>query len=187
MNKSVAFIFIAIIFLGAAYRMVPYTVRPEWLGAPQLAIAIFAGAVIKNKKWAFALPLFSMLFSDLLMQGMHLMNPAYFPGFYEGQFLNYLLIVGITVIGFFINARQGAQVLAASIGAPVLFFLSSNFLVWIGGGGLGHAKTLAGLMLTYSDGLPFLRNSLVGTIIFSVVIFGTYALASRSSSKTSLA
>ncbi|MCU0395152.1 MAG: hypothetical protein MUF29_04540, partial [Chitinophagaceae bacterium] len=93
MNRNVALIFAMMVLVATAYRIVPYTARPEWLGAPQLAMAIFAGSVIKDRKWAFALPLFSMLISDMVMQGLHLMNSSYFPGFYKGQFLNYVLIL----------------------------------------------------------------------------------------------
>jgi len=39
-----------------------------------------------------------------------------------------------------------------------------------------RSKTAAGLLQTYIDGLPFLRTSLIGTILFSGVFFGIKAL-----------
>lgn len=180
MNRNVALIFAVMILVGAAYRMVPYTVRPEWLGAPQLAMAIFAGAVIKDRKWAFALPLFSMLASDLLMEMLHTFNSSYFPGFYKGQFTNYLLIVGMTVIGFFMNQRKVSHVVAGALAAPLVYFALSNFLVWTGGGGYNRPKTFEGLMMVYTDGLPFLKTSILGTAVFATAFFGVRALiASR--------
>ncbi|HSR40298.1 MAG TPA: DUF6580 family putative transport protein [Phnomibacter sp.] len=176
MNRNVALIFAIMIGVSAAYRVVPYTLRPEWLGAPQLAMAVFAGAVIKDRKWAFALPLFSMLLSDLTMQGLHQFNNSYYPGFYKGQFLNYVLILATTVIGFFINGRKPLQILAGALAAPISYFLLSNFAVWIGGGGLGRPQTVQGLMMVYADGLPFLKTSLMGTAVFSVVFFGLHRL-----------
>jgi hypothetical protein len=137
-------------------------------------MAVFAGAVIKDRKWAFALPLFSMLLSDLLMEGMHQLNSSYYTGFYKGQFLNYILILSTTVIGFFIGSRKPLQILGGAIAAPVVYFLLSNFAVWMGGGGLGRPQTLSGLMMVYADGLPFLKNSLMGTAVFSAVLFGTH-------------
>jgi hypothetical protein len=176
MNRNVALIFAIMIVVSAAYRMVPYTVRPEWLGAPQLAMAVFAGAVIKDRKWAFALPLFSMLLSDLLMEALHQMNSSYYAGFYKGQFLNYVLILATTVIGFFINSRKPLHILCGALAAPIVYFLLSNFAVWIGGGGLGRPQTFEGLMMVYADGLPFLKTSLMGTGVFSVVFFGAHYL-----------
>ena len=176
MNRNVALIFAMMVLVATAYRIVPYTARPEWLGAPQLAMAIFAGSVIKDRKWAFALPLFSMLISDMVMQGLHLMNSSYFPGFYKGQFLNYVLILSCTVIGFFMNARKAAEVAAGVLAAPIVYFLLSNFTVWVGGGGYARPKTLQGLMMVYADGLPFLKTSLLGTAAFATLFFGVKAV-----------
>jgi hypothetical protein len=176
MNRSVAFLFAIMVLVCAVYRIVPYEMRPEWLGAPQLAMAIFAGSVIKDRKWAFAVPLFSMLLSDLLMQGLHIANPSMMPGFYKGQFVNYLLILATTVIGFFIHHRKAGEILAGAIAAPVVYFLLSNTMVWLGGGGLVRPKTFDGLLLTLADGLPFLKTGLMGTALFSAVFFGISAL-----------
>ena len=48
MNKKIAWSLALLIVVGAVYRIIPD--RP--LGfAPQIAMALFAGAVIKDKKW----------------------------------------------------------------------------------------------------------------------------------------
>lgn len=176
MNRSVALVFALLIAICTIYRIIPYEMRPEWLGAPQLALAVFAGSVIKNRKVAFLLPLASMLVSDVLMQILSSFDPAFYAGFYKGQLINYVLILSTTVIGFFISERKPAQILAGAVAAPVVFFLLSNFQVWAATGGLMRSKTAAGLLQTYIDGLPFLRTSLIGTILFSGVFFGIKAL-----------
>ena len=66
-SKSLIVTMIVLIVLAALYRVIPN--RP--LGfAPQIAIALFAGSMITDKKWAFALPVFSMFLSDLIYQGL---------------------------------------------------------------------------------------------------------------------
>ena len=55
MKKSIIWALILLIVVAAVYRVIPG--RP-WGFAPQWAMALFAGAMIKDKKWAFALPLF---------------------------------------------------------------------------------------------------------------------------------
>jgi hypothetical protein len=171
MNRRLVYLLTAVLLLGAVYRMVPPSDKPQWLGSPQLAIALFAGSIITNKKWAFAIPLFSLLLSDLLMQGLHAVNPAYMPGFYKGQLLNYILIVGLSVIGFFVNHRKAGEIIAALLAAPLLYFVLSNFAVWAGHGGLGRPATFEGLLQTYADGLPFLKSSMAGTLVFGLVFF----------------
>ena len=183
MNRRLVYVLTAVLVLGAIYKMVPYTEKPEWLGSPQLAIALFAGAVISNKKWAFVFPLLSMFIGDLLMQGLHMMNPSYLPGFYKGQLLNYVLIVGLTVMGFFMDSRKAGQVVSGLVAAPLVYFLLSNFAVWAGHGGLVRPATFAGLLQTYSDGLPFLKSSLAGTLIFGLVFFAAHYFSSYGFAK----
>jgi hypothetical protein len=176
MNRYIAFLFAIVVLVCALYRIIPFDMRPEWLGAPQLALAIFAGSVIENRKWAFALPLFSLIFSDVIIQALHMANPSMVPGFYKGQFVNYLLILATTVIGFFIHQRKPNQILAGAISAPIIYFLLSNTSVWISGGGYIRPKTMEGFFMALSDGLPFLKTSLAGTVVFSVLFFGLSAM-----------
>jgi hypothetical protein len=75
------------------------------------------------------------------------------------------------------------QVLGASIAGPTSFFLMSNFLVWMGGGGYHHPKTFAGLINTYMDGIPFYQNSIISTVVFSCLLFSTFYLLSKNRSE----
>src|SRR3982074_2012130 len=99
-NKSLAWTLISLIVVAALYRIIPNRL-PGF--APQYAMALFGGAVIKDKKWAFALPIFSMFLSDLLYQALYSGGLSSVPGFYEGQWQNYLLFAGITLLGFFMK------------------------------------------------------------------------------------
>src|SRR5258705_6411239 len=133
-NKSLIWTMVALIIIAALYRIVPG--RP--LGfAPQIAMALFGGAVIKDKKWAFALPIFSMFLSDLLYQGLYSAGISGTYGFYDGQLLNYCLFALMVVIGFTVKKINLVNVFAASLIAPTVFFLLSNFITWSGmAGGL---------------------------------------------------
>jgi hypothetical protein len=101
------------------------------------------------------------------------------PGFYEGQITNYILFTLLTVVGFFIKEKNLLSILAGSIAGPVLYFLSSNLLVWMSGGGLQRPKTLEGLIMCYNDALPFFRTSVAATLFFSAILFGSYYLLGR--------
>ena len=179
-NRNTVLVFVFLILATALYRMIPFEMREGWLGAPQFAIAIFAGSVIKQKRWAFALPVFSMLISDIFMQVMHYFNPSLMPGFYSGQFSNYLLVASLTVIGFFISSRKPAEIGAGILAAPTVYFLLSNFIVWAGNGGWQRSKSFGGLMQSYMDGLPFYRMDFLGTLVWGSLFFGSYFLVMQS-------
>jgi hypothetical protein len=173
-SKNIIWSFILLVIIAALYRIMPG--RPYGF-APQWAMAVFAGAVIKDKKWAFALPVLSMFISDLLYQGLYMAGLTAMQGFYEGQWQNYLLFTLLVFVGLAIKKLNIFQIALASIAAPSFYFIVSNFLVWASNGatrGLDRPKTFNGLMLCYADGIPFYRMSIFATLIFSAVLFGGY-------------
>jgi len=176
-SKNIVWSFILLIIVAALYRVIPG--RPFGF-APQWAMAIYAGAVIKNKRWAFIMPVLSMFVSDLLYQLLYMGGISNMPGFYEGQWQNYLLFTLLVFVGVAIKKLNVFRIVAASVAAPTLYFLFSNFLVWFSNGatrGLNRPKDLNGLILCYVDGIPFYKMSILATLIFSAVLFGSYILA----------
>jgi hypothetical protein len=177
LNKSVLLTFGMLILACSLYRAWPD--RPFGF-APQWAMAVFAGAVIKDKRWAFLLPLLSMLISDTVYQLLYTNGVGQIWGFYGGQWFNYLLFAAMTVFGFMIQKRTTvATVFAASLAAPSAFFLLSNFSVWIGGGGYHRPLTGAGLLQCYADGVPFYQMSLLATPVFMAIFFGVFYLVGQ--------
>ncbi|HEY4965276.1 MAG TPA: DUF6580 family putative transport protein [Puia sp.] len=173
-SKNIAWSFFLLVIIAAVYRIIPG--RPFGF-APQWAMAVFAGAVIRDKKWAFVIPVLSMFISDLIYQVLYLGGMTNMPGFYEGQWQNYVLFALLVFVGLAIKKLNIIQIAAASLAAPTLYFLASNFLVWASNGttrGLDRPKTFNGLMLCYVDGVPFYRMSILATFVFSAILFGSY-------------
>src|SRR5438270_127179 len=137
-NKSLLLSAALLILAASLYRAWPG--RPYGF-APQMAMALFGGAVIKDKRFAFLLPLLSMAVSDVLYQVLYNNGLTQIKGFYSGQWLNYFLIVGMTAFGFLLKKLTTLRVAAFSMSGSVIFFLTSNFAVWAGGGGLQRPKT----------------------------------------------
>jgi hypothetical protein len=178
MKQSATFIysFLVLVVVAALYRVIPG--RPAGF-APQIAIALFGGAVLTNKKWAFALPMLSMFVSDLLFHSLYLGHLTKMQGFYEGQITNYILFAVITVFGFFIKKINIITVTSTAIVAPLFYFLASNGLYWLGGGiNIANqqplAKNIEGLYTAYLQGFPFLSGSILSTLLFSALLFGSY-------------
>ena len=184
LGKTIVWSFILLILVAALYRVIPG--RPYGF-APQWAMAIFAGVIIKDKKFALIIPVLSMFFSDMFYQILYASGLSDMQGFYEGQWQNYLLFGMLTLIGFLIKKINVLNVLLASIAAPTIYFILSNLVLWGGWSGtrgLGRPKTWDGLLLCYNDALPFYRTSLISTLVFSAILFGSFYIISRNSTKT---
>lgn len=176
-NKSVFLAFGLLIIIGSVFRAAGF--------APQIAMAIFGAAVIKDKKLAFVLPLVSMLLSDVFIEILYRNGYMNYGGFwsgqtfFDGQVSNYILLAGLTLVGFWARNLNWTRIAGATIAAPVIYFLLSNLFVWIGGAGYARPHTFSGLILCYEDGLPFLRTSIMYTAMFSAILFGGYFLVQR--------
>lgn len=178
-TKQIATSFILLIIIASLYRIMPG--RPYGF-APQIAMAIFGGAVIKDKKYAFLLPLLSMFISDALFEILYRNGVGNLSGFYEGQITNYILFGLMTFFGFFVKNFNVGRIAIASLAAPTVYFLLSNSLIWLSQSpyaGLARPKTFNGLFLCLSDGLPFYPWSVVATVVFSALLFGSYFLITR--------
>lgn len=179
-SKYTLYSILMLIVVAAAYRAIPG--RP-WGFAPQFAMTIFAGAVIKNRKFAYAVPLVSMFISDVLYQILYVTGLFDIQGFYSGMWVNYLLFGSLTTFGFWVKADRVSSIAKASLAAPTAFFFISNALTWAGNGGWQHPRTAAGFIQTMIDGIPFYTNSLLSTIVFAALFFGVYQAMMKSALK----
>jgi uncharacterized protein DUF6580 len=179
-NKSTAVSFILLVIIAALWRVIPG--RPMGF-APQIAMAIFGGSVIADKKMSFLLPLLSMFISDVFYQILHNNGLTSLTGFYDGQLLNYFLFALVTIIGFWVKQNNIRSIIYGALYGATFYFLSSNLLDWAMGGldisNRPYPKTLAGLSNCYMAAIPFYRTSVVATLVFSTILFGGYYLAKK--------
>lgn len=152
---------VVLIIVGAALRLLPHIPNV----APVGAIALFGGAVL-GWRLAMWLPLLVMVISDLVL------------GFYPGIAFTWAGFVFIALYGRLLRrAPLPAKVLVGALGSGVIFFIVSNFGVWLSSG--MYPSTLEGLAQCYVMGLPFLRATLLGDLAYSVVLFGAYEVVCR--------
>ena len=141
---------ILLIILGVGSRIIPHA--PNF--TPILSIALLSNLYIKNK-FSILLPLSIMLISDILLGG----NPM--------AHWVYVSIVLIILLGYFVR-NTFKSIFLNSILSAFLFFVISNFGVWLNG---GYSLTINGLLLCYYMALPFFKNTLISTLIFSSSIY----------------
>ncbi|MEI9808693.1 MAG: DUF6580 family putative transport protein [Bacteroidota bacterium] len=185
-NRSAIIVFILLLVSAALYRIIPG--RPFGF-APQMSMALLGGAVIRDKKWAFILPLLSLFISDLIYYFLHAAGLTEMLGFYDGQWVIYLAFIMVTCLGFLIRKINILNVAVFSIAGSVLFFLVSNFVTWKVGQGFARPQTFEGLMQCYGDGIAFYRqfgmingfagNFILGDLIWSFILFGSYYVITK--------
>jgi hypothetical protein len=101
-------------------------------------------------------------------------------GFYPGQWKNYLLLASVTVlIGWLVKAKSYPRIAIGAIAAPTVFFLISNFIVWVNTTEVAYPKTFSGLLTCYEAALPFYQKGLIGTIVFLPLILLMYNAITR--------
>src|SRR5215207_6484158 len=113
LNKSLFPPLLMLILIGSLCRVAGF--------APQIAMAVFGAAVIKDKRLAFILPLLSMLLSDVVYQVLYQYGYMDYPGFYSGQsffdsqWLNYILLAALTLFGFWARTLSLGRIVAATV------------------------------------------------------------------------
>ena len=154
---------VAMILFAAIMRIVPH----PWNLAPVGAMALFSGAVVRNRVMAFVFPLLAMLAGD------------FFIGFHKLMPVVYFSFVISTALGFWVRERRsGVRVGGVVLLGAIQFFLITNFGVWAFSN--FYPKTFAGLMACYAAGVPFFWNTLAGDVCYSALLFGGLFLAERS-------
>lgn len=172
-NRSTLIIASLLIVVAAVSRVLMY---PDNF-SPIIGMAIFAGAVIKDRKLAFALPLLAMFLSDILFE---LFTPA--SGFWGwGQLAGYGILALITVLAFSMKKIRVLTIAGYSIGASLLFFFLSNSAFFVFDNAIYHLypQNFNGYMASLAAGIPFLKTGIIADLVYSTVLFGSYFLISN--------
>lgn len=159
-------LFIALIVIAALSRLMPHPDNFTAMGA----VALFAGSTLRRYS-ALLIPVLALFLSDLLINNI-IYNTGGFTLFTSGFAYFAGAYVLIALLGRTLQRQSTGSVLAYSIVSALVFFIISNFGVWISG--VMYPKTTAGLLMAYEMAIPFLRNDIIGTAIFSVAIFGAF-------------
>ena len=129
--------------------------------------ALYAGAY-GNLRVAWLVPLIPLFVGDL------------FGGFYD------VTVMAFVYSGFALSALIGRLLLVgqrntrcfalAVVSAAVVFFLVSNFSIWLVG---MYPPTVAGLLSCYVNGLPYLGTAIIADAVYCLLLFGAHTLIER--------
>jgi len=159
MKMGVAAILVA---LAAALRVLAH----PWNFTPIGAMALFSGAMFRQRWVKFLFPLVALFAGDL------------FVGFHKLMFVVYLSFVISVAIGIWIGEeRKLVRIASGTFLGALQFFLVTNFAIWATL--TTYPKSAAGLLSCYAAGVPFFWNTLAGDVLYTALLFGGYTLAER--------
>ncbi len=152
----------AMIVFAAGLRLAPH----PWNFTPVGAIALFSGAMVRDRRLGFLFPLLVMFATDAII-GFNKLSPLVYGSF--------LISVGI---GRFLSHKRNIfRIGGATFLGALQFFLITNFGVWAFLN--SYPRSGAGLAMCYLAGVPFFWNTFAGDAVYATLLFGGFALAER--------
>ncbi len=179
-NRLSIIIAVGLIMMAGVARIVNHEMH-LYNFAPVCALGLFAGAVIKDKRIALLLPILAQLMGDVYISLF-----TQWQGFYGiEQVCVYASLLLVTLMGAGMGQPKALKVLGFTLGGALVFFLLSNFGVWLsmefGKVDLYHyGKGFSGLVNTYAAAIPFFKNTLIGEFCGSILLFGAYYLLQQA-------
>jgi hypothetical protein len=154
---------LAMIVLAAALRIAPH----PWNLTPVGAMALFSGAMVRDRRLAFLFPLLALFAGDLFI-ALHKLIPIVYASF----------LVNVLIGRFLKDNRTVARIGGATFLAALQFFVVTNFATWAYLD--SFPPTGAGLVACYVQGIPLFWNTLAGYSLYAALLFGGFALAERT-------
>ena len=160
--KNSIYLALGLVALLSLSRLIPHP--PNF--TPILGMAVFSGAIINKRFFAYLVPLLAMLLSDLYL------------GFHASMPIIYFSLAICVLIGTLIEARVTTLNSFLSISLGVLaFFLITNFMVWYGSG--MYESSISGLITCYFMALPFVQNTFISSILYGMGAFLIYDIINK--------
>ena len=152
---------IGVLIALSASRFIPHP--PNFTSL--LALSFYIPAVFGIRY--IPVVVFALLFTDLII------------GFHSTMIFTSGSIILIGLISKYFNKSIMFRISGVFVGA-VIFFVLSNFGVWLGG---SYGYDLNGLLSCYILAIPFFTNTVLSTVFFSILIELTWAIMMKRNIK----
>lgn len=135
------------------------------------AVAIFGACYFKGLQ-KFLIPIAILWCSDIVLNNV--VYSQYFDTYQAyGDLWVYGAFIIAGVVGYLMLKKPTwFKLLGASLITGILFYIVTNFGVWMTG--QLYTKDMAGLIECYTAALPFFRNTILGNVFYAFVLFGLY-------------
>lgn len=175
-----SFLMLLLLISAVALLRVPNAAQYSWLAnfTPIGAMALFGGAYFKSPAKALLFPLLTLFISDLII--CNLVFDGKYGFIYSGWYVVYGIFLLIVLLGRWILQKVNlARIFGSGIVAALLHWFIADGAVWLGGGTdlrtmTPLSKDVVGLVQCYTQGFPFMKNFLLGTVAYSLLLFGLF-------------
>ena len=157
MEKNIK-ISIGILFVLAVSRFIPHP--PNFTSL--IALSFYVPALLGLKFLPFVL--LSFIFTDIIL------------GFHNTLIFTWGSVFLIGLCSKYFLSTIPIRFFGAFVGA-LIFFIISNFGVWVTG---GYGYTISGLVECYLMAIPFFYNTIISTVVFSLIIEFFYFVYKKS-------
>jgi hypothetical protein len=150
-----------LIAFGVLSRVAPHP--PNFTAVA--AVAMFASFYLGSWKMGAAVPLVTLVLSDLVK------------GAYEPRLMAVVYASSLIPVVFGIMLRnhfKARWVVGGALASSVTFYLTTNFAVWQFSD--WYSRDWSGLATCYAAALPFFRYTLMSDLMFSSCLFGLYVI-----------
>jgi len=149
-----------LIVIAAALRIAPH----PWNFTPVGAMALFSGAILKDRRLAFLFPLLALFVGDIFI-GLYKIIPIIYASF----------LISVAIGLWLRGHRTVARISLATLLGAIQFFLVSNFAFWQFMNTYPHDAS--GLFACYVAAIPLFWNTLAGDAVYVAALFLGYGLA----------
>jgi len=150
-----------LIVLAALLRFVPHAAS----FSPVFAVLLISGGYLRRSS-AMSVAFAAFVIADLVFTPL-----VYHTAIGWTQLFVWLGFAAVATFGPLLKSGWGAKTIAVW-GGPTAFLLIADFGVWLGSG--MYPRTLSGLSLCYIAALPFYRNALLASILWTAVLLPAY-------------
>jgi hypothetical protein len=171
-NRYVA---LGLTLLAAALRLAPHPYNFTPVGS----MALFGGARLAGWQ-AWLIPIAAMAITDPIASWL-----LGYPAYSSMTVIVYAcLLINVYLGRTLLRTSQSILRLAGvSMLASTVFFLVTNFFVWLGVPIPLYPRTLAGLAECFTAALPFFGRTVLGDLFYAGVLFTAYAALARKLNK----
>jgi hypothetical protein len=157
--------------LAALLRLAPHPTN----FTPIEGMALFGGARMAGWQ-AYAIPLIAMLITDPIASWM-----AGYPAYSSMTPIVYACLAINVFLGRALlkNSQSILRIGSVSVLASTIFFVVTNFFVWVGAPISIYPHTSAGLVECFVAALPFFSRTVAGNLFYAGVLFSAYAAIAR--------
>ena len=134
------------------------------------AMALFGGCYFTDKWKAFMLPLLTLWLSDLLLS--YFIYYHEWKWFYDGFLWTYGSFALMVIIGNYIKKVTIRNVVLAGLTAAIVHWAITDFGVWLDVN--IYPKNVQGFIACYVAAIPYIKNMLIGNLVFGAIMFGSF-------------